>query len=320
MKNALFLIFAAASLSACVSKKQHDAVLTDRTRLEKETQSQQKNIEQLTGKNDALTTELDALRSEKSALQDDIERAGKEMQQAQGRIAQLNEMIEDLVKTNEAISSNSMAENARLARELKQNELLVKKKEAELVDLEKRLKITEADLQAREKKVSELQATLDAKDAAVKKLREAVAKALLGFQNSGLTVVEKNGKVYVSLSEQLLFRTGSSTVDPRGRSAIQELGKVLESNPEISILVEGHTDDQGSDQVNWDLSVQRATSIVKILVENGKIDPARITAAGRGKHQPVDPAKTAEARSRNRRTEIILTPKLDDLFRIIENN
>lgn len=320
MKKAFFLLLTAGSLSACVSQKQHDAVLTDRTRLEKETQSQQKTIEQLTGQNDALNTEMESLRSEKASLQEDAEKASQEIKQAQDRIVQLNALIDDLVKTNEAISNNSMAENARLARELKQNELLVKKKEAELVEIEKRLKVTEADLEAREKKVKELQATLDAKDAAVKKLKDAVAKALLGFQNSGLTVVEKNGKVYVSLSEQLLFRTGSSAVDPRGRSAIQELGKVLESNPEISILVEGHTDDQGSDQVNWDLSVQRATSIVKILIENGKIDPARITAAGRGKHQPLDPAKTAEARSKNRRTEIILTPKLDDLFRIIESN
>lgn len=320
MKKIIFALFAAFSFSACVSQKQHDLVVSDRNQLEKATQANKLEIEQLNGSNEALSTEIEALRQEKTMLENDTAAAGLELRKAQERMAQLNTLINDLVKTNETISNNSMAENARLARDLKQNELLVKAKEAELDELEQALKVVEADLAAREKKVNELQDMLAAKDAAVAKLRAAVAKALLGFENSGLTVVEKNGKVYVSLSEQLLFKTGSATVDPRGRQAIQELGKVLEENEDISILVEGHTDDQGGDDVNWDLSVRRATSIVKVLVDNPNIDPSRITAAGRGKHMPLDPAKTPEARSKNRRTEIILTPKLDDLFRIIDSN
>lgn len=320
MKKIFFALIAAVSLSACVSQKQHDMVVSDRNQLEKATQANKLQIEQLNGTNEALSTEIEALRQEKTILENDTAMAGVELRKAQERIGQLNTLINDLVKTNETISNNSMAENARLARDLKQNELLVKAKEAELDELEQALKVVEADLAAREKKVNELQDMLAAKDAAVAKLRAAVAKALLGFENSGLTVVEKNGKVYVSLSEQLLFKTGSATVDPRGRQAIQELGKVLEENEDISILVEGHTDDQGGDDVNWDLSVRRATSIVKVLVDNPNIDPSRITAAGRGKHMPLDPAKTPEARSKNRRTEIILTPKLDDLFRIIDSN
>jgi chemotaxis protein MotB len=320
MKKSLLLLAAVVALSSCVSQKDHNAVVVDRERLNKETQAQQKQIEGLQGETDMLATGIETLRSEKAALETDTANIGLELRQAQDRVTQLNDLVNDLIKTNETISNNSMNENARLARELKQNELLVKQKEAELNNLESRLKVLQADLEAREKKVNELQATLAAKDAAVAKLQETVAKALLGFQNSGLTVVQKNGKVYVSLSEQLLFKTGSATVDPRGRQAIQELGKVLEINTDISILVEGHTDDQGSDDVNWDLSVRRATSIVKILSENTKIDPARMTAAGRGKHMPLDPAKTAEARTKNRRTEIILTPKLDDLFRILDAN
>lgn len=320
MKKILFIFFTAASLSACVSQKQHDLVVSDRNQLEKATQTNQLQMEQLNGTNDALSTEIEALRQEKTILENDTAAAAVELRKAQDRMAQLNTLINDLVKTNETISNNSMAENARLARDLKQNELLVKAKETELDELEQALKLVEADLAARETKVNELQSLLEAKDAAVAKLQAAVAKALLGFENSGLTVVQKNGKVYVSLSEQLLFKTGSATVDPRGRQAIQELGKVLEENEDISILVEGHTDDQGGDDVNWDLSVRRATSIVKVLVDNPNIDPNRITAAGRGKHMPLDPAKTAEARSKNRRTEIILTPKLDDLFRIIDSN
>lgn len=320
MKKSLLLLAAVIMLGSCVSQKDHYAVVVDRERLNKETQAQQKQIEGLQGEKDMLSTGIETLRSEKAVLETDTANIGLELRQAQGRVTQLTDLVNDLIKTNETISNNSMNENARLARDLKQNELLVKQKEAELNTLESALKVVQTDLEAREKKVNELQATLAAKDAAVAKLQETVARALLGFQNSGLTVLQKNGKVYVSLSEQLLFKTGSSTVDPRGKQAIQELGKVLESNTDISILVEGHTDDLGSDDVNWDLSVRRATSIVKILSENAKIEPARMTAAGRGKHMPIDPAKTTEARTKNRRTEIILSPKLDDLFRILDAN
>lgn len=320
MNRILSLALIALLMGACIPKKDHDVVVAEQKRLEAESKDQQLKIEKLTGRTDALDAENGSMKREIEGLKADTAALGGDIRKANERIAQLNGLINDLVATNETISNNSMAENARLARELKQNELLVKKKEAELETLAKSLAATQKDLEAREKKVKELQATLSRKDSVVNALQQVVAKALLGFQNSGLTVVQKNGKVYVSLSEQLLFGTGSATVDPRGKQAIQELGKVLEANPDISILVEGHTDDQGSDELNWDLSVRRATSIVKILAENNKIDPARLTAAGRGKHLPIDPAKNADARRKNRRTEIILTPRLDDLFRIIESN
>lgn len=320
MNRILSLALIALLMGACIPKKDHDVVVAEQKRLEAESKDQQLKIEKLTGRTDALDAENGSMKREIEGLKADTAALGGDIRKANERIAQLNGLINDLVATNETISNNSMAENARLARELKQNELLVKKKEAELETLAKSLAATQKDLEAREKKVKELQATLSRKDSVVNALQQVVAKALLGFQNSGLTVVQKNGKVYVSLSEQLLFGTGSATVDPRGKQAIQELGKVLEANPDISILVEGHTDDQGSDELNWDLSVRRATSIVKILAENNKIDPSRLTAAGRGKHLPIDPAKNADARRKNRRTEIILTPRLDDLFRIIESN
>jgi chemotaxis protein MotB len=135
----------------------------------------------------------------------------------------------------------------------------------------------------------------------------------------------KNGKVYVSMDEKLLFRSGSYEVDARGRQALKELAGVLVANKDVNIMIEGHTDDvpYRSGPVikdNWDLSVLRATSVLKILLEGGNIAPDRLTAAGRGEFQPVDRAKTAEARSRNRRTEIILTPNLDELLKILESN
>ena len=140
-----------------------------------------------------------------------------------------------------------------------------------------------------------------------------------------LAVEMKNGKVYVSLEEQLLFKSGSTVVDPKGVSAIKKLAEVLAVNPDINIMVEGHTDDvpyisSTSIQDNWDLSVKRATAIVRILMENSRIEGSRIIASGRSKYQPVIDSKAPDARKKNRRTEIILTPKLDELFQILESN
>ena len=156
-------------------------------------------------------------------------------------------------------------------------------------------------------------------------LKDKVSKALLGFENNGLTITEKNGKVYVSLDESLLFASGSVNVDPKGVDALKKLAEVLGNNKDVNVLIEGHTDDvplsgKGKIKDNWDLSVLRATSIVKILLTDSGIDAKRLTPAGRGEFLPLDIADTPEARTKNRRTEIILTPRLDELFEILENN
>jgi chemotaxis protein MotB len=170
-----------------------------------------------------------------------------------------------------------------------------------------------------------MQKILDRQDSTLIALRTKVADALRGYENNGLTIVNKNGKIYVSLDEKLLFSSGSWQVDPKGVEALKKIAKVLENNTDINVMVEGHTDNvpyRGSGQIkdNWDLSVMRATAIVNVLVMNSKISPSRIIAAGRSEYIPVDVANTTEARAKNRRTEIILTPKLDKLFQIIESN
>ena len=180
----------------------------------------------------------------------------------------------------------------------------------------------EARLAEKEARLSELQAILDQKDAEVKALKNKVANALKGFENMGLTIYEKNGKVYVSLDEKLLFASGSWDIDSRGREALHELGKVLSGDANINVVIEGHTDNvpfRGSSGVkdNWDLSVMRATAVVKELLKNDGINPQRITASGRSEYLPVDLDDSRDARAKNRRTEIILTPKLDELFQII---
>ena len=182
----------------------------------------------------------------------------------------------------------------------------------------------EASLAEKEARLNELQAILDQKDAEVKALKNKVANALKGFEDMGLTIYEKNGKVYVSLDEKLLFASGSWDIDSRGKEALTELGKVLANDANINVVIEGHTDNvpyRGSNNVkdNWDLSVMRATAVVKELLKNDEINPQRITASGRSEYLPIDPENSKEARAKNRRTEIILTPKLDELFQIIDN-
>ena len=179
------------------------------------------------------------------------------------------------------------------------------------------------DLKSREQRVAELEGILASKDEAVRRLRSTVSDALLNFKEKDLTVNVKNGKVYVSLSEQLLFKSGSYTVDPRGLEAIKKLAGVLNQNPEISVTVEGHTDDvpllanTPGMKDNWDLSVLRATGICRELTNSG-VPGVRLIASGRGEYLPLNPGRTADIRQKNRRTEIILTPKLDELFQILQ--
>ncbi len=179
-----------------------------------------------------------------------------------------------------------------------------------------------ADLQAREAKLKEVEDILRKQNEATNALRDKLQKALLGFQQSGLTVDIRNGKVYVSLTDKLLFPSGSITIDDKGKQALAQLAAVLNKEPDIYIAVEGHTDDKkvinlGQIKDNWDLSVLRATSVTRYLTETEKVDPVRLTATGKSQFQPIDPSGTPEALAKNRRIEIVLSPKLDELYNLI---
>ncbi|MBL4676690.1 MAG: OmpA family protein [Mucilaginibacter sp.] len=179
-----------------------------------------------------------------------------------------------------------------------------------------------SDLQKREARLKEVEEILRKRDEATNALKEKLQKALLGFQQSGLTVDIRNGKVYVSLTDKLLFPSGSIIIDEKGKQALKQLAAVLNKEPDINISVEGHTDDKkirnlGQIKDNWDLSVLRATSVTRYLTETENIDPHRLTATGKGEFQPKDPAQTPEALSKNRRIEIVLSPKLDELYNLI---
>ena len=200
--------------------------------------------------------------------------------------------------------------------EAKNQELL--RREVALKNLETELGNKSKLLEEREQRVNELEEMIQRKDDAMKALKTKVATALKGFENKGLTVVEKNGKIYVSLEAKLLFQSGSTAVENEGKKALIDLAKVLENEKDMEIIVEGHTDtdkltSQSHPTSNWELSVLRATSVVEIMTSNSKINPAQLMAAGRGEFHPVD----AKDKAKNRRIEIIISPNLNELFNLI---
>jgi chemotaxis protein MotB len=220
--------------------------------------------------------------------------------------------------SNEALTAN-INKNRELLAQLEAKEKAMAAEQARLNKLK-------ADLEASSKRLSELEAYIAAKDATMKKLKETLLKSLKAFDGKGLTVYEKDGKVYVSMENKLLFQTGSWAVNSEGKTAVVEVGKVLAQNPELSVLIEGHTDDDkitgnlgGGIENNWDLSTKRATAIVNILSENKGINKQNLTAAGRGEFAPLMSNDTQEGKAKNRRIEIILTPKLDEISKMLKD-
>jgi chemotaxis protein MotB len=274
-------------------------------------------ISELDSRNNELDQQNKYLRNDTTSMGEGTRRLTK-------LYNELSDSYDKLSKNNEKMLASGQNENRKLISQLNETQEELQRKEDALAARERELNETSAQLKLREARVAELQQILDTKDSAVKALKESVSKALLGFEGQGLTVEQKNGKVYVSLEERLLFASGSTVVDPKGEEALKELGNVLAKNTDINVLIEGHTDNVpikgGAIKDNWDLSVLRATSVVRILEKNKGVAPVRLTPAGRGEFMPIDKANNADARKKNRRIEVILTPKLDELFQVLESN
>lgn len=261
-----------------------------------------------TKKYNALNAELMRTESGRVLLMEQVQQQQDTIMSLQNRLsllnaqkAELDNQHKQLLERYERYLADNSAEATRMLREL-QN--------------------TQAQLEERERSIAELEQMLRNREAALAEIRRKVADALLGFEGKGLTVTQRDGKVYVSMDDKLLFRSGSFDIEPQGAAAVRELANVLAQNPDINIMVEGHTDvvpyrGSGNLQDNLDLSVKRATTVTRLLLENKGLDPVRITSAGRGEWLPLDTDDTAEARQRNRRTEIILTPKLDELLQLM---
>jgi len=313
IKNIYIAGFITLILSSCVSSKVH-----------KDLQSQ---YDSLGSRNQKLQTELRDTRSklenDLSKLQNDYNRMKTERDQLQAGLKTTEANLESLTSSYDALAANSssaIAENSKRNRELLAE---LEEKGKALRAEQQRLEKLQKDLAARSSRIDELESLIAAKDAKMNALKTAVSNALTNFEGKGLTVEQRDGKVYVSMENKLLFSSGSWAVNTEGRKAVQQLGQVLAQNPDITVLIEGHTDNVpygGTGQLtdNWDLSTKRATSIVQILRENSGIDPSNLTAAGRGEFAPVAGNQTAEGKAKNRRIEVILTPKLDEINELLK--
>ncbi len=316
--NILLLFAGLTMLSSCVSMKKF-------TDVEDKLNNANQEIEQMRQRNSRLetaNTELESVNKQLSEkiknLSDELEEAKYDLNVQKQRNISLEKDLERMNQQFEAQKTGSSSEIEKLLKELQEARNDLNQREDKLIEAEKILEEKNARLM-------ELQDVLAQQEQAVKDLKTKVMNALTGFTGAGLTVHEKNGKVYVSMDEKLLFRTGRWDVDPNGQQALRNLSQLLAENTDVNIMVEGHTDDvpmRGSGEVkdNWDLSVMRATAVTKILTQNPDLNPERIIAAGRSEYVPLATEDTPEARQMNRRTEIILTPQLDELLRIIENN
>lgn len=322
---ALWVVCIAFQFSGCVTKQKYNELQNQYKKCQDDlTFANAENVDFSNAKKQ-LTAEVEALTKSVETLKNDTLSLSRRLHQSERDLAKATRDYDDLLKDFSDLNvSNQNQVNSLLGNIDKYKDEL-DAKERLLNAQQDSLNEVKAMLEAKEARIREMQAILDQKDAEVKSLKEKVSTALKGFEGSGLNVYEKNGKVYVSMDDKLLFASGSWTINEQGFNAIRNLASVLESEQDISVLIEGHTDNlpfRGNGQVkdNWDLSVMRATSVVKALLQNGNIEPVRLSASGRSEYLPIDPDNTADARAKNRRTEIILTPNLDQLFQLIQNN
>jgi chemotaxis protein MotB len=311
-KTALLLVVitVAGAFTSCVSTKKYNAL---NSKCNEESTRLNTKVEDLGNQVTELTSENQRYQKDVSQLKADTSRVGSMLRVL---TADYNELDRSYELLKSQFSANFKdAEKVMAELKASQDSLLAR---------EDRVKAMQAELDIKGRNLAELQLAIHKKDSVTNALRKAVADALMGFEGKGLTVHMKDGKVYVSLEEKLLFASGKWEVSKEGVVALKDIAKVLEKNPDINVLIEGHTDNvpltsQNQVKDNWDLSAMRATSIVKILLSNARIDPKRLVASGRGEFLPVVPNESAANKAKNRRTEIILSPKLDELMQIIDS-
>ena len=294
--------------TSCVTKKIYNDLESKYADSKKENRS-------LADDNADLLKAKNQLELDRDGLKTDLSKSIAELDKLKANYAAAQNKFKVLQDSYVALEKNS---GDALQSNMKKNRDLLE----QLDEKGKALAFEQERLSKSAQRLQELEDLIAAKEASMKKLKETLSKALNSFEGKGLTVQQKNGKVYVSMENKLLFNSGSWAVGSEGKKAVVELGKVLGDNPDISVLIEGHTDDDafaasGPIADNWDLSTKRATAIVAILSENKKINKENLTAAGRGEFSPLGSNATAEGKAKNRRIEIILTPRLDEIAEML---
>jgi len=311
MKKIIIGLIVLLSISSCVSSKKYKELD------EKYIQQKSENIN--------LKDKVDSLENKILRVNGDLENCHVQLDMMKSKYETLNKLY--TVKENaykklqESYDALSRSSSETLAFEAGKNKKLLEDLEKKQAELAKEREALDAQIQ----KINQLEKLIAQKDEKLQNLKGSLSRALMGFKDQGLKVEEKNGKIYISMENKLLFDSGSWKVKRNGQDAIKTIANILSINPDVEIMIEGHTDNvpyrgKGSIVDNWDLSVKRATSVVRQLMKNKHIDPKRLVAAGRSKYLPIADNKTAEGRAKNRRIEVILTPKLDEIMDLLKNN
>jgi chemotaxis protein MotB len=314
--NRIFLFFFLSFFlfSCIVSKKKFDDMLAQKIKAEGELSDKSKQLDHANVSINRLNESIKKLKQDSIDLNQNLQTGTK-------KLADLNNEYEKL----NANYKTSLNKSGRLNQDLAQQRDQLLAIQDNLERTRRQNDSLSNSLAEREKKVKDLEQVLAKKDKAVQDLKNRISSALLNFKENDLTVKVKNGKVYVSLAEQLLFGSGSIVVDKKGEGVLQQLAKAIKDQKDIHVMIEGHTDNVPISsktkymEDNWDLSVLRATSITKILMKGG-MSPDQITSAGKGEYSPIAPNDNAQNKQKNRRTEIIVTPNLDELFKILDAN
>lgn len=318
MKNKILFSSLLMLASACVPAKKYNELVEREKICNEELESYKSRALLSEGKATEFETRYNVLTKEAEALRKDTARLGNEYRDLQAQYDKIVNRVETLETTFDKYRLSGERQTAMLQADLEAKSLELQRKQDELTTLENELRAKQQLLGERERRVNELEEMIARQEQATKALKQKVANALKGFENRGLTVNEKNGKIYVSLEAKLLFASGSTKVEDEGKRALIELSKVLENEKDLEIIVEGHTDTDklasaSHPKNNWELSVLRATSVIDILLSNSKMSPKQLMAGGRSEFLPVDPNDKAK----NRRIEIIISPNLNELFELI---
>ena len=340
MRKIILAAFAVTGIFACVPIKEYK----DQQNAVADCQQQRDSLRNALETTSVKLTELEGKHSKledvAAKLVRDTTSLGKRNRDQAAYAKKIEDVNESLIKKQTDLVQDNAREAQQMLTSLAETRTDLQRREDALANLSdslsgerKRLQKLKADVDAKQKEIAKRDKTIETKNAELFELSEVIRKkdsttnalknkiaaALRGFDGSGLTIVQRNGKVYISLDESLMFEVGQSKVADKGVEALTKLAVVLAANKEMNVLVEGHTDNTGPAVQNWKLSTERALAITNILLANPQLEPSRLTAAGRGQFAPIDPSGTLESRQRNRRSEIILTPNLDELFNIIDD-
>ena len=329
-KSILYLSAILFLVSSCVAPKIHNSLLSEHETANNKLSASEKKVLQLNNDLEEKEGKILILEAQLSELRNDSVQNGKALTILQDKYNELSDTYDLLTSKNSRYMADKAKETKKLLEQLEQAQTALFEKEDELNNLsnslgvkEEELKLAEQELSARSIRVTELETIINRKDSMVTALKKSISKALIGLEGEGLTIEKRNGKVYISLEEDLLFASGKYVVNSGGVTALNKLATALSTQTDLEILVEGHTDNiplsgKGLVKDNWDLSVMRATNVVKVLTKNQSLNPLQLTAAGRAEFVPIASNETKQGRSSNRRIEMILSPNLDDLFDLLE--